>query len=100
MAQSESADPRARTILLLNLAALYSQTKRPLQAEPLLEETSVLCRTYFGAQSPQMMNLLKAYRIVYGLTGRLKLAEARLKEALQLAEKPDVGRPEDVASIL
>lgn len=100
MSESENVDPRVRTILMLNLAALYTQTKRSELAEHLLEETASLCRKYFGDQSPQMMNVLKALGVVYAQTKRLKLAEARLKEALQLAERPGIARPQDLASIL
>jgi tetratricopeptide (TPR) repeat protein len=100
IAQDRPADPRIRPILLLNLAALYSQTNRPDRAEPLLDEALILCRKYFGPRSPQVSSVLKSLGIVYAMTKRIKPAEGRLKEALALAESRRDSRPEDLASVL
>jgi len=97
---SASADPRVRTILLLNLSGLYTHTDRLSRAESILDEVVVSCRKQFGPESKELANALKRQGIVYAMTKRVSRAESRLKEALAIAEKQPAVPPDELSTIL
>jgi len=79
-------DPLTATVLN-NLAALYKDTNRKAQAEPLMERVVSIFEKTYGEEHPMVATALNNLATLYQDTNRMKEAEPLLKRALAIDEK-------------
>ncbi len=88
-----SKDNRDTPYNLNKLAQLYIIRGQYADAEPLLKQSLEIREHTYGPEHPQVVDALKGLADLYRLSGKTALAEATLKRARDLEEKPGFNPP-------